>query len=69
MFQLLGRPYGDQTHYWLGMAQLTSLALSFITHFASGQPVVTCLPLFFSKTPAKRQKLFITLRIQEENLN
>jgi hypothetical protein len=37
MFQLLGRPYGDQTQYWLGVAQLTSLALSFITHFSSGQ--------------------------------
>jgi hypothetical protein len=46
ILQLLGRPYGDKTHYWLGVAQLTSLALSFITHFASGQPTVT-LPSVF----------------------
>jgi hypothetical protein len=67
MLQLLGRPYGDQTHYWLGVAQLTSLALSFITYFSSGQPAVTCLPFFVSKTSANRQKLSISLCIQEEN--
>ena len=35
--QLLGRAYGHDSQYWLGLAQLASLAVSFLTHFCAGQ--------------------------------
>jgi hypothetical protein len=66
ILQLLGRPYGDQTHYWLGVAQLTSLALSFITHFSSGQPIVTLPSGFPFEYTHESPKTFVTLCIQEE---